>query len=211
MMMPEELKNYLNQKLLERGKRRTFHRGETIYHRGAHPQGLYYIEDGLVGLLNISANGHESLLRVFGRNHFFGHRSFLSQENYHATSQALKKTKLLFVPVRSVDELFTECPKIFPFFSRILSIELRHAEDRLLDITGKKVAGRIIESLIYLKNRHPNYTWTRKEIGEFCGAQTETVTRVLSRLEEEGHIAKEGREIIILKDDALLDYATQIE
>ena len=74
---------------------------------------------------------------------------------------------------------------------------------RFAGITSKKVTSRIIESLIFLKNRYPEYKWTRREIGEFCGAQTETVTRALTKLEKEGLIKKSGRDIIIVDEENL--------
>jgi CRP-like cAMP-binding protein len=74
-------------------------------------------------------------------------------------------------------------------------------------MTSKKVASRIIESLIFLKNRYPSYKWTRREIGEFCGAKTETVSRVLGQLEKSQLIEKDGRDILILDEKKLIQEA----
>ena len=75
---------------------------------------------------------------------------------------------------------------------------------------SKRVSGRIIESLIFLKNRYPAHHWTRREIGEYCGAKTETVSRVLGDLERSKVIEKVGRDILILDEYAMLAMAQEI-
>ena len=83
--------------------------------------------------------------------------------------------------------------------------DLAIAEKRLGKMTSEKVFTRIIEALIFLKNKHPDYNWTRREIGEFSGAKTETVSRVLSQLEEKNYIIKNGRKIQIKNEIALIN------
>ena len=95
--------------------------------------------------------------------------------------------------------------------TQMLARDLRIAEERINDITGKRVTSRIIEALIFLKNREPDYVWTRREIGEFCGAKTETVTRTFSVLEKKGLIIKDGREVSIPDVNTLLDYRTEVD
>lgn len=199
----QELKNF--------GFTKQFHKGDTIYHKGEVSTGLYYINDGLVGLVNLSPNGTESLLRVFGHKFYFGYRSLISHEPYHASTVALTDVSITFLPFNSVNEILEKFPKLLIDLTVALSVDLRVAEDRLNDITGKKVINRIIESLIFLKHRYPEYRWTRREIGEFCGAKTETVTRALSELERLGLIEKVGREINILDNEKLISYSEEIE
>ena len=104
-----------------------------------------------------------------------------------------------------------KCPKMLLHLSQTLARDLRIAEERFNDLTGKRVINRIIESLVFLKKRQPEYQWTRREIGEFCGAKTETVTRVLTRLEGEGLIVKDGRDINIPDVQKLLDFSEELE
>jgi CRP-like cAMP-binding protein len=201
----------LSSELREFGHQRTFNKGDVIYNKGDKSSGLYYIEKGLVGLINLSPNGNESLLRIFGHKFFFGYRSLLPAEDYHATSVALTDVTITYFPFKSGEEVLEQYPEIVLHLAKVLSRDLRISEERFNDITGKRVASRIIESLIFLKHRHPNYQWTRREIGEFCGAKTETVTRALTKLEKEGLIQKEGREIHIVNPLDLLSYAENLE
>jgi CRP-like cAMP-binding protein len=208
---PSHLIYELDDKISSFGSERSYVRGDMIYQKGEQPQGIYYITEGLVGLTDLSANGNEVMLRVFGHHFFFGHRSFIADEPYHATTICLKPTKLLYIPFRDVQQLCDEYPELLLHLTRSLAYELRIAEDKYNDLSGKAVMGRIIESLLFLKNRHPDYVWTRKEIGEFCGATTETVTRALTKLEKEGLITKRGREIDIHDENTLYQYSQEID
>ena len=201
----------LPEELLHKGKVKKFKRGDILYNKGDSSRQLTYTLSGIVGLVNLSSNGHESLLRVFGENFFVGYRSFLVDEDYHATAVALSDGELLIFPYQSAEEILKEVPELFLHISRMLARDLRIAEERFNDITGKRVVARIIETLIFLKQRHPSYQWTRREIGEFCGAKTETVTRALTRLEKEGLIRKEGREILLGDIQALLNFAENLD
>lgn len=187
-------------------KLRTYQKDDIIYHVGSEPEALYFIKSGLVGLIDIAKNGDESLLRVFGHEHFFGHRSLVSEEPYHATSIALKKTNILFINKEDLKNLCQDHSELLLYIAKVLAKELRRSEIRLKDMSSKKVADRIIESLIFLKTRYPHHKWTRREIGEFCGAKTETVSRTLSSLEQQGLIKREGRSIMIPEPQLLLDF-----
>lgn len=201
----------LDDVLIKFGSPRLFHKGDVLYNKGERPHGLYYIQDGIIGLINLAPNGSESLLRVFGEKFFIGYRSFLVNEEYHATSVALTDVKLVYFPFENAQEILEKSPALLVHLSQMLARDLRIAEERFNDLTGKRVINRIIESLVFLKKRQPDYQWTRREIGEFCGAKTETVTRVLTQLENEGFIQKDGRDINILDPQKLLEYSEEIE
>ena len=124
---------------------------------------------------------------------------------------ALTDVKLIYFPFESAEAILAKCPKMLLHISQMLSRDLRMAEERFNDLTGKRAINRIIESLLFLKQRQPDYQWTRREIGEFCGAKTETVTRVLTQLENDGLIQKEGRDIHIPDPRKLLEYSEEIE
>jgi CRP-like cAMP-binding protein len=201
----------LTDELSKIGLEKKLLKGDHLYQKGDSPCGIYYILDGVVGLISVAVNGNESLLRVFSDKFFIGYRSFLSEEPYHATSVALTDLKVLYIPLDSPEGLLKINPAIVLHISQMLSRDLRMSEERFNDVTGKRVINRVIESLIFLKQRQPNLTWTRKEIGEFCGAKTETVTRVLTTLDKENLIEKDGRNISIINIKDLLEYSESLE
>ena len=186
-------------------------KGEFLYNRGDRPNGFYFIKSGLMAITDISPNGNESLLRVYGEDFFIGHRTFIVNEEYHANSLALEDSTVIRLPFTSVEQLQNEYAGVLLHITQMLARDLRIAEERFNDLTGKRVMSRIIDSLLFLQKRKPDYQWTRREIGEFCGAKTETVTRSFSKLETLGLLQKNNREIIVPDTQKLLDYKHEFD
>lgn len=186
-------------------------KGDIIYHQGDIPTGIYHVKTGHVGLVTVTPNGNETLLRVFGPNYFFGHRSLISNEEYHATTMALVETELVFIPKEDFDTIVHAKPNILMHVAQVLAKELRRAENKFRDLANSNVTARIIQALAFIKTRYPEHKWTRKEIGEYCGAKTETVSRVLGKLEKEGLIIKEGRSILVPSIEKLYDKAEEVD
>ena len=171
--------------ILKQGQVRIFNRGLTLFEKDDAVDGLYFILSGVVGLVGLGVNGEDTLLRVVGRKRFMGYRSLLGDDRYHATALALSEVEAIQFPLNKKHEVFSHFPELFVYLSKTLAFDLRTAEERLRNFTGKRALSRVVESLIYLKQVAPEHLWTRKEIGGFCGARTETVTRILSKLEVE--------------------------
>jgi CRP-like cAMP-binding protein len=186
-------------------------KGDIIYHQGDVPTGVYHVKSGHIGLLTVTPNGNETLLRVFGPNYFFGHRSLISNEEYHATTMALVDSELVFIPKEDFDTIVHAKPNILMHVAQVLAKELRRAENKFRDLANSNVTSRIIQALAFIKTRYPDHKWTRKEIGEYCGAKTETVSRVLGKLEKEGLIVKEGRNILVPNIEKLYVKAEEVD
>src|SRR5690606_39410974 len=75
--------------------RKEVKRGEIIYSEGDHPQYVWVVEQGMLGLFHIAENGKETFLRVFGKGYLLGHRSLIAGENYHASAVALTASRLI--------------------------------------------------------------------------------------------------------------------
>jgi len=202
-----EISNQSIQDLEIKSTRIEISRGSYLYEAGQNPEGIFAIETGLIGLTAICANGNEVLLRLFGPNQYFGHRSIMAEEPYHATATAMEICK-----VRKLrkDHLFTLMQNDFALCRSILKTlarELKHQEDRLCTLAEKPVASRIAEGLIYLTSIDEDHKFTRMQIAEYCGTTEPTVIRTLARFEKEALISQIGRKIKIINREALLNVA----
>ncbi|QDK44899.1 Crp/Fnr family transcriptional regulator [Bdellovibrio sp. ZAP7] len=181
-----------------------FKRGDVIYKMGENPQNIYFLKEGLVGLVVWGESGKDHLLRLFKKNQIFGHRSFFAQEPYHASATVLDDTTVL---VLSKDEMRVRMKGNCDLAEKLLqtlATELRRSEEKQVVLTEKDVTARIAESVVYFKDLHPTHSWTRQEIADFCGTTVATVIRTLAKFVEDGLIEQRGREIVILKKEELL-------
>ena len=181
----------------------TLRKGDKIYVHGLKPSGFYRVVEGLIGLLINDCNGKERIIRLYDNGGYFGCRSFISGENYHSTSFALKETIIEHYLISSPQELMQQSPDDFFQISMALSKELGEAEHRLANMANMKVRSRIIDTLIHLLNRYPDYHWTRREIAEFCGCEPETAIRICRALEKDGLITSVGRQLKIADQKTL--------
>ena len=181
-----------------------FKRNQIIYHEGDRPENLYFIVSGLVGLFHISEDGKETFFRVFGRDDIFGYRSYFAEEPYHASSVALTPVTVAAIASAECNRICSDHPELIKNVTSMMARDLGKAELRMAGLLDKTAHKRISESLVYLKLKHPDYVWTRKEIGEYSGSSYETVTRVMTILEKKKLIEKQGRDFRLINPDKLL-------
>lgn len=182
-----------------------FKRGENIYQQGQQPKGIYFVQKGLVGLVLLGENsGKEHLLRFFKSGDFFGHRSLFSEENYHGNTVALEQTEILLVSKLVWLEASEVYPEILKLAVKVLSKELKQSELQRVLILENQILSRVAQSIVYLKDLHPEHNWTRQEIANFCASTVSTVIKALSELESKGLISQTGRSIEVLKRDDLV-------
>lgn len=193
---------------LDKSHKRELKRGEIIYHQGDTPESLYFIDEGIVGLFHTTENGKESFLRVFNKDYIFGHRSYFAETPYHGSAIALTKTELTIISKEQCDDICANNPMLLKGMTKMMAKSLGEAELRMSGLQDKTANARIVESLVYLKLKHPNHIWTRKEVAEFSGSTLETVTRVISQLAEVGLIEKIGRDFNIFDHQKLLKYSS---
>ncbi len=185
-------------------------KGESIYMQEDEPLFIFQVKKGHVALTHNNKEGKEQLLRVFNKGQCFGHRSLIAKSYYHATAIALTNVELLCLKAYDFQEIIKQNTPFLYKISQNLARELKQAEIKLSDLSNKKVNSRIIFSLLFLKAKYPDYQWSRKEIGDYCGAKIETVSRLITKLESEGLLKKEGRNILIEDTKKLTDFADQI-
>jgi CRP-like cAMP-binding protein len=181
-------------------------RGEAIYRQGDKPKGLYFVESGLVALVAVSDQAaREHLLRVFRAPQFFGHRSLLSDQGYHATAIFLEPSVLRMIPVAVIQHALESHPVLYREIARALALELGRSERHRLVLLEQEVLARTAEAIVYLKEIHPEYRWTRQEIANYCGSTVFSVIKALGELEKRGLITQSKREIDIVNRTGLLD------
>lgn len=179
-------------------------KGEILYHQGDEAKGIFFVTKGIVGLKHVTATGREHLLRFFKCHHFFGHRSLLTHEPYHATAIALEPCDILFLPKQEALTLLEREPHLYKALAQVLANELKRAELQRVLILENQILARTAQSIIYLKELFPSHNWTRQEIADFIASTPTTVIKALAELEHRGLIDQIGRRIEIKDRPGLL-------
>ncbi|UKJ05789.1 Crp/Fnr family transcriptional regulator [Solitalea lacus] len=184
----------------------TFNKGEEIFVEGDRPHGIYCIHEGKVKLSKHGETGKEQIVRFAKESDVLGYRALLGNEMYDCSAIALEKTDVCFIPKTDFFEIFDKSPSLSLNLVKLLSADLRHAENKLTDIAQKPVRERIAENILLLKETFGvdeitgsiKVVLSREEIANMTGTATETAIRLLSELKGDGLIEFVGKKIKIV-------------
>lgn len=180
-----------------------------LYSPGMTPENLYCVKNGLVALTLRTPLGKERLLRIFGPGKFFGHRSFLAEETYHATARTLENSRLIRIPLKTLKAAMNRDPAIAMAFTKTLARDLRHQELRLLALSDHPASSRVAATLLYLNSLQLRHHFTRAEIAEYAGTTEATVIRVIRKMAQEGIVRTRGWKVLLNDREALKKIAEE--
>lgn len=183
----------------------TFRKGDFIYQQGEISKGLYVVQKGIVGLKHVTLSGREHLLRFFKCQEYFGHRSLLTDDTYHATAVALEHCSIAFVPKQQMWQALEKNTSLYQSLAKVLAQELKKCELQRVMILENQILARTAQAIVYLKELFPTHNWTRQEIADFVASTPTTIIKALAELENRQLILQEGRRIDILNRNELLN------
>jgi CRP/FNR family transcriptional regulator, polysaccharide utilization system transcription regulator len=203
------------EKLSENKSHIFFKKGQIIFYEGNHPQGLYCIYSGKVKVHKLGPDGKDRILRFAKKGNVIGYRALLSNDKYHASATAIEDSVICLFP-RSVypDQIAPNATLALQLI-KLLSSDLKSAEQRAMNMIQKQVKERIAETLLMLRDFFGtesdhmtiNTVLTRESIGNIAGTTTETVIRTLSELHKKKIINLVGKKIKIVSNKELLRVA----
>jgi CRP/FNR family transcriptional regulator, dissimilatory nitrate respiration regulator len=187
-----------------------YNRGETVFFEGDNGTGFYIVEAGKVKIYKMSLSGKEQILHIFGPGEPFGEVPVFHGQPFPATAEALMKSSLLFFPRDKFIHLVHETPSIALNMLAVLSMRLRRFATQIENLSLKEVPARLAGYLLYLMEEQKNDDTVELEISKgqlasLLGTIPETLSRIFSKMSEEGLIAVDGRTIRILDRERLAD------
>lgn len=192
-----------------------YKKGQMIFHEGSHPQGLYCIYTGKVKVHKLGHDGKDQILRLAKKSDVIGYRALLSEDNYHASATAIEDSLICFFPKAVYQNQIITNPALSMQIIKLLSSDLKSAEQKAVNMVQKQVKERIAETILMLKeffglesdNATINTVFTRESIGNIAGTTTETAIRVLSELQKNNIVDLIGKKIKILDNKELIKIA----
>lgn len=177
-------------------------RGESIFFEGDEGNGFYMVLEGRVKIFKMSMEGKEQILHIFGPGEPFGEVPVFHGQPFPANALALVKSKLLFFPRLQFVDLVTANPSLALNMLAMLSLRLRRFASQIESLSLKEVPGRLAAYLIYLSEEQGTVSQVtldipKGQLASLLGTIPETLSRIFSKMTEEGLIRVEGRTIRI--------------
>ena len=189
---------------------RTFSKDNVIILAEEEGDTLFILKNGQVKVSIVSEEGREVILSLLGPGSVFGELSLLDGKPRSANVVATEETDLLMLRRADFLQLIYKTPQIATALLAELATRMRKTDRQIEGLALLDVTSRISDTLLQLATEQGAETTdgvtiesrpTQQELANMSGTTRETVSRVLKRLEGQGYINRNGRNITILREE----------
>jgi CRP/FNR family cyclic AMP-dependent transcriptional regulator len=199
--------------LSERAVPRKYQPGEMLFNEGDPCTGLFVIESGNVRIFKSSATGREQVLAIDGPGSSVAELPVFDGGKYPASAAAANDLAVLFVSKQDFHSMCLVHPQVALKVLRIVGRRLRGLVGIIEELSFTTVRGRLISFLVKQARPQPGSSGpltitlpaSNQELASHIGTVRELVSRNMSRLQAEGLIKIDGREVVIPNLQALRD------
>ncbi|MBD3638191.1 MAG: Crp/Fnr family transcriptional regulator [Crocinitomicaceae bacterium] len=201
MIQTEPISNTVefSQKLESKADIVQYKKRQVIYAEHGTPLGVYIILEGKVKITKTSIDGKEQILRIASNGEPFGLVDLAADSAYGATAEALEDTRISFVPRWEFWNIVHGSPELFEELLRLVSAELKLAEEKMADLAYKPVKVRLADALLELETKFDparsgkkDIYLSRYDLACYIGTAKETVNRIMSELRDENLVSTHG-------------------
>ena len=206
--------------LAARTVRKQFKSGELLFSEGEPCHGLHIIAHGKVRIFKTSANGREQVLAVNQPGESVAELPMFDGGPYPASAAAVEDTQIAFISQRDFHNYCLEHPKVALKMLAIVGARLRRLVGIIEELSFTTIRQRLVSTLLRLAQTEGVKTElgiefqlpsTHQELANQLGTVRELISRNLMRLQAEGLLDVDARQIVV-KDlkglSALLDGTT---
>jgi CRP/FNR family transcriptional regulator len=208
------------QMLAARSVRKLFSTGELLFSEGEPCNGLHIIARGKVRLFKTSVNGREQVLSVNVSGESVAEIPVFDGGPYPASAVALEETEIVFISRRDFNAYCLEHPEVPLKVLTVVGARLRNLVGIIEELSFTTIRQRLISTLLKLAQSEGRKTAhgiefqlpaSHQELANQLGTVRELIARNLMRLQAEGLLDVDARQIVV-KDvkglNALLDTAS---
>jgi CRP/FNR family transcriptional regulator len=194
-------------------------RGTYLYRAGMPSTALYIVRFGSLKSSLPGDDGGELVLDFPMRGDLLG-ADALAGQPCATDVQALEDSEVLVLPIADFEAACARAPALRNDLYRHFGIALRKEREHLMRVGGMRAAQRLARFLMELSSRFAafgysprafNLRMSRAEIGSYLGLTLESVSRLFSRMQDEGLIKVHLREIELLDMAALRAMTVAVE
>jgi CRP/FNR family transcriptional regulator len=190
-------------------------KGTALYRVGEPFTALYAIRIGSCKTTVLAEDGREQIAGYHMLGDVIG-LDGIADDRHGCEAVALEDTEVCVLPFDRLEDLARAVESLQRNLHRFLSREIVRDQNVMLLLGSMRAEERVAVFLLNLSDRyrHRGYSptefvlrMTREEIGSYLGLKLETISRLLSRLQEEGLLQVQGRTVKLLDLPALRQLA----
>jgi CRP/FNR family transcriptional regulator len=186
--------------------RRKFKKGESLFGEGDEATGFYLLVTGSIKLCRIAHDGREKVLHFVQPRETFAEAAFFGDGKYPAEARAMEPGEVLYLPKQGFLELMGRNPGFALNLVVSLSLMLRRFARQIEELSFADVTSRMASFLLRRADEkstsYGGITYVdlgikKGELASRLGTASETVSRTLRKLKDEGIIEVQGNRVVI--------------
>jgi CRP-like cAMP-binding protein len=196
----------------------TIPRHANVYSAGDSDELVYFIETGQIKLLLLSPEGKECLLAIHGSGDVFGELCLAGLGGRHEAAVAMKETKLKQIPC---DQFFARLSRdaLSEGFVRYLAVRIADQQQVIANLVTVDSEQRLGQTLLQLartmgkkdpRSIRVELKITHEELSEMVGTTRPRISFFMQRFRNLGLIETNSDHFLIIKENKLTDYLSQI-
>lgn len=198
-------------RLLAVARRRTFGRGEVVFHRDDPADSLHLIAKGRFAVRVMTPLGQQATIAIRGPGESFGEMALVGGgARRSATVEAIEAAETFCVREADFERLRQEHPAVTELIIAFLANEVRMLNERLLEALYVPAERRVLRRLDELAQLYgggddagPEIPLTQEEIAGLSGTSRATVNGALADAQSHGIVALGRRRVRVVDRDAL--------
>jgi len=196
-------------RLLSMARRRTFSRGEVVFHEGDPADSLHLIAKGRFAVRVTTPLGETATLAIRGPGEAFGELALVSDAPRSATVAALEPAETHSLFRREFDQLRRDHPFVNRILVAILAASVRRMDELIVEAfyvgAEKRVLRRLRDLAAVYGNGSPPTTvpLTQEDLAGLAGTSRATVNRVLRDEESRGTLTLGRGKTVVLDLETL--------
>ncbi len=198
-------------------QRRTYRRGEVVFHQGDRGESLHVICQGRLKIVLPGASGAEVVLTILGPGDLFGDLALLDGGPRSASVVTLEPVETAVLSREDFRRLVHRSPTAVDGLLAGLAQTIRRISDQVGDLVFLHLHGRLAKKLLELAEAHGRPTdgaieievpLTQEDLASLIGATRQRVNKLLGFYADRGAIVRRGRRLVILKPEVLRFWVT---
>lgn len=200
-LSPSEL-----QLLTARTLRKPFSSGELLFSEGEPCSGLHIIAHGKVRIFKTSISGREQVLAVNTDGESVAELPVFDGGPYPASAVAIENTEVAFISRRDFHAYCLEHPEVALKVLSVVGARLRRLVGIIEELSFTTIRQRLISALVKLAQSNGRSTprgiefllpGSHQELANQLGTVRELISRNLMRLQAEGMLEVDARQIVV--------------
>jgi len=206
-VLPEAFQKFI----LEHGKQITFEKNSYVFHAKDKFNGIYTVLEGSISLGYVDVNGNEALSAIAEPIMWFGEISLIDHEPRSHDAIALKKSTVLHIPAKPLNDLLKDNPYYWYYFARLTSQKLRYVFLEQIAIQTRSLSQRLAQRLLFILEGYGNHLIVQErqihisqdQLANMLTVSRQTINHELNLLEKQNIIKISFRKIEILDMEKL--------